>query len=599
MLRVLDSAQLRAWTGWDVCHASVARLLTSCSLRRRRDELAPSCRSQQSRGVRASLRDQVKPVSWSLIAIGILAWTAGAVVFFRYPLFSAFDAIFGERGDGRMIIYFHEHLFRALQGKAQFVSPGIFFPVRATLGLAPAFLLDLPLYATLRILGCDPFLAFQLLLILLSLLCFLATLTIAARYLDVHSWIALCAAALVTFANNLFVKAGAGHTNFLLLYYIPCIVCVALWGLEEFPRIVPRLIAGVAIAAALLALLFSTDVYTAWMFVVSMLIAAGTVIILRRRRVAALIRQYWRPLTVILALGTIAFTIAFVPFLLIYIPVRSIAPLRVYPEYLVFAPLPGDIANVSGWNLLWGWLVQFMRLRQGSEFMLAVTPGMTGLFLLLAFAMRKEMLGSGRWRTVFVACGVAVWAIGWLLTLRVGTFSGFWLVRYVVPGATGIRAGMRFQLIANIWIALGLAVSLDCWIRSASIEQLRCKRMLAGGVLLFCLVEQINVMNNSRLPRSRELSFLAAVPKPPTECRAFFVDAPRPADYLDQHDAMWISLQAELPTLNGIAGWTPPGWEFMGAADNTVAARRWLAYTRLSEQVCIYDRSAHRWSLFK
>jgi hypothetical protein len=239
-----------------------------------------------------SLRDLLKPVSWRLIAVGILVWTAGALVFFRYPLFSAFDAIFGDRGDGRMIIYLHEHLFGALQGKSQFASPGFFFPVRQTLGLAPAFSPDLPLYATLRVIGCDPFLAFQLLLILLSVLCFAATLFVAARYLQVRIWIALCAAALVTFSNNLFVKAGVGHTNFLLLYYIPCIVAIALWGIEKFPHLVPRSIAGVAIAAALLALLFSTDVYPAWMFVLSLLIAAGAVIILRGRSVAAFVRQY-------------------------------------------------------------------------------------------------------------------------------------------------------------------------------------------------------------------------------------------------------------------------------------------------------------------
>jgi len=70
----------------------------------------------------------------------------------------------------------------------------------------------------------------------------------------------------VTFANNLSIKAGVGHTNLLLLYYVPCIAAIALRGIEDFPRIVPRTIAGVAVAAALLALLFSTDVYTAWMF---------------------------------------------------------------------------------------------------------------------------------------------------------------------------------------------------------------------------------------------------------------------------------------------------------------------------------------------
>ena len=76
------------------------------------------------------LRDRAQPVRCSLLAVGVLAWAGGATVFFRYPLFSSFGLIFGERGDGRMIVYFHEHLFNALHGKAQFVSPGFFYPVR-------------------------------------------------------------------------------------------------------------------------------------------------------------------------------------------------------------------------------------------------------------------------------------------------------------------------------------------------------------------------------------------------------------------------------------------------------------------------------------
>jgi hypothetical protein len=170
------------------------------------------------------LRDRAQPVRWSLLAVGVLAWAGGATVFFRYPLFSSFAVIFGERGDARMIVYFHEHLFNALHGKAQFVSPGFFYPVRDTLGMAPAFLLNLVPYAILRDIGCDPFLAFQLLLVVLSLVCFVASLVIATRYLQVRAWIALCAAGLVTFANNLSIKAGVGHTNFLLLYYVPCII---------------------------------------------------------------------------------------------------------------------------------------------------------------------------------------------------------------------------------------------------------------------------------------------------------------------------------------------------------------------------------------
>jgi hypothetical protein len=231
--------------------------------------------------------------------------------------------------------------------------------------------------------------------------------------------------------------------------------------------------------------------------------------------------------------------------------------------------------------------------------MLAVTPGMTALFLSFAFLLHNGPQAARPWQTVFVACSAAVWAIGWLLTLRIGTVSGFWLVRYLVPGATGIRAGMRIQLMANLWIVLGLAVSLEYWLRTTPIARLGRRNLLAGGVLLFCVIEQINLMNNSQLPRARELAFLAAVPKPPAQCRAFFVDALRQSDYLDQADAMWISLQIGLPTLNGLAGWIPPEWTFNGTTDNLDAARHWIAYTGLREQVCLYDRSARRWSLFQ
>ena len=53
--------------------------------------------------------------------------------------------------------------------------------------MAPAFLLNLVPYAILRDIGCDPFLAFQLLLVVLSLVCFVASLVIATRYLQVRA----------------------------------------------------------------------------------------------------------------------------------------------------------------------------------------------------------------------------------------------------------------------------------------------------------------------------------------------------------------------------------------------------------------------------
>jgi hypothetical protein len=549
----------------------------------------------------AWLRGHIKPISWAVLAAGVAVWAAGAAIFFRYPLFSQFDLVFGEGGDGRMLVFLHEHIYNVLRGHAQFASPPYFYPQQATLGLGPAFLLSSPPYAMLRLLGCDPFLSFQLDLILLSLACALATLVICVRYLQIRPSIALCAVALIAFSNNLFVKAGVGHSNLLTVYFVPGIVVLALWGLEDFPRITARSISRVALAAALYALLFSTDVYAAWMFGLTLIIAGGIVVLILRGRLVSLVRDNMRPLAVVLAPAAAAFLIAFIPFLLIYLPVRTFAPLRDYREYIMFAPFPVDLFNVSPWNLVWGAIVEQFIAGRGGEHLLAVTPGMTALTLLLFVMARRGAVAMERWRTIVVVAAIGVWLIGWLLTARIGTVSGFWLVRYLVPGALGIRAGMRLQLVTNFWIVIALALLLEHWLTTAQ-GRVKTRALCASGILAFCLVEQINLLDNSRIRRSAESAFLAAVPPPPAPCRAFYVVPRRPPSrsYLDETDAMMIAQHIGLPTLNGLSGWFPPGWDLLRrGVDHEGLVRQWIARSGLTEQVCSYDVAKRQWALFR
>jgi hypothetical protein len=453
----------------------------------------------------------------------------------------------------------------------------------------------------LRLLGCDPFLAFQLVLMLLSFACAIATLVVCVRYLQIRPSIALCAAALITFSNNLFVKAGVGHSNLLMIYFIPGIVVLALWGLEDFPRITARSILRVALAAALYALLFSTDVYAAWMFGLTLLIAGGIVMLILRGKLAGFARDNMRPLASLFAPATAAFLIAFIPFLSIYLPVRTIAPLRDYREYIMFAPFPVDLFNVSQWNLVWGAVVEQLIAARGGEHILAVTPGMTALTLLLFVMLRRGAIKMERWHTILVVAAIGVWLIGWLLTMRIGTVSSFWLVRYLVPGALGIRSGMRLQLVTNFWIVIALALLLEHWLRTAP-DRTNARRLCVWAILAFCLVEQINLMDNSRVRRSTELAFLAAVPPPPAPCGAFYVVPRRPqnASYLDDTDAMMIAQHIGLPTLNGLSGWFPPGWNLLSrSADHAGLVRQWIVRSGLTEQVCSYDVAKRQWALFR
>jgi hypothetical protein len=394
----------------------------------------------------------------------------------------------------------------------------------------------------------------------------------------------------MTFPNNLYIKGIIGHGNSFALYYIPYVVLIGLWGMEEFPRVTRSSIARIALASALYALLFSTDVYTAWMFGFTLLVAAATVAVTWRENLPVFMRKHGRAIAVIVTAAVVAFLIALVPFILIYVPVRSFAPLRGYREYIFFAPYPTDIIDVGTNNLLWGWLVFRLLGPRGAEQILAVTPGLTVLFFVLAYQFRS---GLKRWQFALVASCAAVWLATWLLTMRIGAGSGFWLMRYVIPGATGIRAGMRVQLIVNLWIVLGLGVLIEHWIGAANKGNSGARRWLVAGVILFCLVEQINVAG-SQLRRSEVLTMLANVPQSPSDCRAFLVV--RAHGSVNQVDAMWISNQIGLPTLNGSSGWDPPGWQLYLSEKYIDAAKEWAAQNHLHDQICVYDLEERRWS---
>jgi len=122
------------------------------------------------------------------LPIAALAWIASAAVFFRQSIFSGFDRVPGDRLDGRLIIYLHEHLFRWLLGYAQLRSPAFYYPQRDVLGYSDAFLLDAVPYTTLRLIGLDPYLSITAMFVVLSGMCFLSCFVIFRKYLKVSTF---------------------------------------------------------------------------------------------------------------------------------------------------------------------------------------------------------------------------------------------------------------------------------------------------------------------------------------------------------------------------------------------------------------------------
>src|ERR671938_2128341 len=86
----------------------------------------------------------------------LVALIIGALGTLQYHLVqftSRFDTFFGDRGDARGFVYFCEHWYQSILGKASLLSPGIFYPTKRTLAYSDLLFGFAPLYSFFRALG--------------------------------------------------------------------------------------------------------------------------------------------------------------------------------------------------------------------------------------------------------------------------------------------------------------------------------------------------------------------------------------------------------------------------------------------------------------
>ena len=90
-------------------------------------------------------------------ALALLLGALATWLLHRHQFASGFDLFPGPRGDTRLIAYLCEHWYQVLHGKAQLLSPSMFYPVEGTLGYSDTLLLFALPYSGLRAAGLDVF----------------------------------------------------------------------------------------------------------------------------------------------------------------------------------------------------------------------------------------------------------------------------------------------------------------------------------------------------------------------------------------------------------------------------------------------------------
>src|ERR1700674_419638 len=415
------------------------------------------------------------PAATTLLEAVVVAalFAAGFAVLFRRWLFTGFDGIFGDEGDGEILLALLEHWHRVFTGAANVAGPSFFYPQHGTLGFTDAYFLYGVPVALLRRLGADIFTAFMVTIAGFSAIGFFGFWCLARRHFAVPTIWAAVGAFLFVFANMNAVKLVQAQAHCAMLLPLLCDLALSAWSCGGRRRA-----ALLAAAAGLLhALIFLTAYLTGWFFTAFLLLFAalhpllfGGARMLLLLREAATTRRH-----VVLGYG-LAFAIGIVPFVLIYLPVVQSGHRREWAEILANAPDARDILNVTTGNLVWGDLLYRLGVtgrpdRPVWEVELGFTPVvLLAVVTTVAVLGRRAMKGrasaaaagaAGRDRDrVVLMLGLAV-LVSWLVQLDYLGMRPWRLIYALLPGADAVRYSFRSQIVANLFAAIVVARALE------------------------------------------------------------------------------------------------------------------------------------------
>jgi hypothetical protein len=534
----------------------------------------------------------------------------------RHQIWNGFSLLQGDRYDAVIQASILEHWHSVLRGAAHWSDAGYFYPYKMTIAQTDAFFLVGLIYAPLRWIGADPFLAAELSGVVLKAVGFFAMYALMRRALKVSIYWALLAAVLFTLNN-----AMTAHGQRLQLDSVAFAPLLALLMWEAWSAFMQtdrrRLLTYGSAAGLLYGAWCMTCFYMSWFFGFFALFAIcfGIAMAGPERR-----SLYWtsalRQRHTLLAVLGIAL-LALTPFVYAFGYKWLESGARSYGTVRQNTVPIWGILDVGTANLLLG---EFYYRVASSIFPGYSTQGEyynTGcaiaLFIVFAFScahfMRKRAQSDAN--ALLAALSLAT-LMSWLFTLRIAGVSLWKIVFMIVPGAAALNVVAQYQIFLAFPIVL---ISTAC----LSTRQLGYWAIPLAALLV---AEEANT-SALHLDRAAELARAAIPNAPPADCRAFYVSGWRdqenitndgtamPTDpqgrsarkwlnnaYAHNVSAMFIAQLVGLPTLNGFNSFNPPDWNstHLNRPDYDQRMHVYAERHSITEGLCRLDLNTKTWS---
>lgn len=530
--------------------------------------------------------------------LGTVAWHG--------PLFaSGFDRIPGDRGDARANVYLVEHWYQVFRGHAEAFSPGMFYPVKGTIGYAETMFVHALPYSGLRLAGMDMFSALAVPLVFFNFLNYAACFFLLRRVLRLSAVASVAGALFFAFNSPRFNHAG--HYGYQASFFLPLVIAGVVGLVQRRADLTQRHAFWLLAAAALsLAFQFVISPYQGWFFVFwSCLFLVIVFSVRSTRRVAVeIVRRFWPAV----AAAALVLVISLYPLFLVYAPVAESVGPRPYSLVHELTPDVWSLFRMGDGNYIWGSVsAALSRLHPLFSTELNVGIGLVPSLALLALILwavrtivddmrsaKSEGVTPGIQR-LFLAALILATALFYAIGMKYWGGGSPWRMVYeFVPGADGLRAIARHVMVLALPMSIAFAVVVHRGLQAISAQPTALTRRGLTAALLavvaFGIVEQFG--RAPSFSTKEELSRLETLAASlPRHCAVFYAAAApvrAPVKHEEQIDAMLISVMRRVPTLNGYAGHVPPGWSLreVEAPDYEQRVARWIAGHHVAGPVC-------------
>src|SRR5689334_9996793 len=324
---------------------------------------------------------------------------AATIQYHSAQIFSGFDRFFGDRGDARGFVYFLEHWYQSILGKASLLNPGIFYPTQHTLAYSDLLFGFAVPYSFFRALGFSMFTSTEIVIILLTFLSYCVAFWLLHRTLR-FDLVPSCAGAMF-FAFNSPKFNQLTHLQLQYVLLLPLIFLFVIIFAKQSETIDQKRAAWLlSLAALCLDLQLATTFYYAWFLVLWTIPFLLLALAFRRSRrfIFHLVQKFRTALIV----SAVVFLVGFIPILLVYLPTLRVAPWYLYGFVSDMIPNWRAFLAMGDGNYLWGSfherLVPHPRPPAWGELMVGIGLIPSLAFIALAIASVR-FIKSGRGET--------------------------------------------------------------------------------------------------------------------------------------------------------------------------------------------------------